>query len=214
MSAPVIGVHLPGPGGDAAALAVVQRREQTIRADERDEQRAVEQALLLRAEPALLRRGVQRRVSCFDVVHLGQLASDSSVATVAGEILRLKRVAGLARADLVADGSAVGAPVVEELRARGLDPRHLLVTDSGPAGLGDDGIRRVPAADLAGLLLVLLEAGRLKIAAALPDAPVVVEQLRRVGARPGPLAVALLLAVWWAEQHGAYEPEDWPVLQF
>jgi hypothetical protein len=126
------------------------------------------------------------------------------------------------RPQLVVDATGVGRPVVDLLRAAGLAPIAVTITGGSDTTFvrGAGGVSwRVPKRDLVGALQVLLQTGRLKIAAQLIHASVLVDELLKFrvrisssghdsyGAatsaddwREGPhddLVLALACATWW-----------------
>lgn len=77
---------------------------------------------------------------------------------------------------LVVDATGVGAPVVDLLRQADLSPIALTIT-AGDAAVTRGSAWRVPKRELVSNLQVLFQSGRLKIAEAIPDAPVLVREL-------------------------------------
>lgn len=77
---------------------------------------------------------------------------------------------------LVVDATGVGAPVVELLRAAGCNPFPVWIT-GGDAVSMDWVQARVPKRDLVSSLQILLQSGRLKVAASLPNAETLVAEL-------------------------------------
>ncbi len=122
------------------------------------------------------------------------------------------------RADLVVDGTGVGRAVVDLFVAAGLRPVAVTIT-GGDAASGGGREWRVPKRDLVSVVQVLLETKRLKVAASLPLAPVLVDELvgfqrtltarghdSYAAARDGEhddLVLATALACWWGEQRPA-----------
>ena len=94
---------------------------------------------------------------------------------------------------LVVDATGVGAPVVDLLRREGLSPVAVTIT-GGDTVTRDGTAYRVPKRDLVSRLQVLLQSGRLKIADAIPDARLLVEEL---------LAFRVKITV---TAHDTYEP--------
>jgi hypothetical protein len=88
---------------------------------------------------------------------------------------RLKADTGTAPA-LVADATGVGRPVIDMLRAADLSPVAITVT-GGDAVSRDGRDYRVPKRDLVSTVSVLLQAERLKIARALPEASTLTAEL-------------------------------------
>jgi hypothetical protein len=138
---------------------------------------------------------------------------------------RLKDETG--RAPLVvADKTGVGRPVVDMLRAADLKP--VAVTITGGDAVSRDGLDyRVPKRDLVSVVQVLLQAERLKIARALPEAQTLTSELLAFkvsislkghdsyGNDVGPwrenphddLVLAVALACWFGEKYRPPDPE-------
>ena len=112
---------------------------------------------------------------------------------------------------LVLDATGVGRPVFDHLAKDGHAPIGVVIT-SGRAVRQDGGLWRVPKVELLRPLVTSLEAGRLKVAKAIPDAAALVRELQAFtvtfskqghagfagrGAHDD-LVIATALAVWWA----------------
>ena len=114
---------------------------------------------------------------------------------------------------LVVDATGVGRPVVDLLKAEGLEP--VPVTITGGDQTTYDGGWRVPKRDLVSALQVVLQAGRLKVARELKDAQTLVDELLRFRVKIDPLTahdsygawregahddlvLAVAIAVWYA----------------
>ena len=80
------------------------------------------------------------------------------------------------RTALVVDKTGVGAPVVDMFRKAGLRPVAITITGGNSVSKDGDGYH-VPRRDLVSTLQVLFQAGRLKVAAELPEARLLVEEL-------------------------------------
>jgi len=122
---------------------------------------------------------------------------------------------------LVVDATGCGRPVVDLLTQARLDP--VAVSIHGGDQVSHDGRHwRVPKRDLVGVLQVLLQTERLKIAAALPLAQTLTQELLTFRVTIDPrtahdsysawregmhddLVLACALACWWGEQ-GAARP--------
>ncbi len=117
---------------------------------------------------------------------------------------------------LVVDATGVGRPVVDQLRAAGLDPVAVTIT-AGKAATFDGEAWRVPKVELVRTLVAAFEGNRLKVAAGLRYAKALTGELqafqRKVtgagraayGATAGAhddLVIAVALAVWWAAHQG------------
>lgn len=120
------------------------------------------------------------------------------------------------RAVLVVDATGVGAPVVDLLRRAGLSPVAVTITGGDAAAREGDGYR-VPKRDLVSTVQVLLQTGRLKVAAGLPEAKALAEELLNFQVRIDPktahdsygtwregthddLVLAVALACWYGER--------------
>ena len=91
------------------------------------------------------------------------------------------------RPTLVVDQTGVGRAVVDHMRQAGLRPVPVTITAGDAASREGDGYR-VPKRELVGLLQLLVQAGRLRVAAALPEAPVLQRELLAVRVRITPAA--------------------------
>jgi len=129
-------------------------------------------------------------------------------------------------AKLLIDATGVGRAVTDLFRSAGFGVEVVAVTIT--AGLevrGDSGGQeyRVPKRDLVGVVSVLLQHGRLKIAKSLPEAATLVNELREFRVRISDagrdsygawrdgthddMVLATALALWYAEHGGA--PGSW-----
>lgn len=82
-----------------------------------------------------------------------------------------------ARTELVVDATGVGKPLLDELRAAGLQARGVQIT-GGTAVTHANGMHHVPKRELVTTLQVALQAKRLRIADGLPLAEVLVREFR------------------------------------
>jgi hypothetical protein len=123
------------------------------------------------------------------------------------------------RPELVVDATGVGRPVLDLMRARGLEPIGVTITGGADAVERAPDDWRVPKRELAGLLQVALQTGRLKVAAGMALTPVLVRELAtfrvKINVASGgeafeawreqdhdDLVLAAAMAVWWAEGTG------------
>jgi hypothetical protein len=131
------------------------------------------------------------------------------------QVTQSKHLAG--RCHLAVDGTGVGRPVVDLLRREGPDAILMPVTiTNGQTESKDQGFYRVPKRDLIIGLQVLLQRGELQIAAGLPFARKLLEELVAVEVRVSPagneqyaawregthddLVFAVALAYWSAQK--------------
>ena len=122
------------------------------------------------------------------------------------------------RTRLVVDATGVGAPVVDLLVQARTSPVAVTIT-AGETMSRDGAAYRVPKRDLVGVLQVLLQSRRLKIADAIPEARLLVQEMLafrakittnahdmygawREGAHDD-LVLAVALACWYGEQYVA-----------
>ena len=139
-----------------------------------------------------------------------------SYVSVAGRMRALLAAPELAGAALVVDKTGVGAAVVDQVRAVGLDPVAVFI-HGGERTVGAGKEWRVPKRELVGVLQVLFQAGRLKIAAGLELADTLGNELVNFKMTIDPatahdsyaawrerdhddLVLALALACWYAEK--------------
>lgn len=92
-----------------------------------------------------------------------------------GTLLSTPQLVGKCR--LVVDATGVGRPVVDLLRKAGLRLVPVVIT-GGDKVTAEDGFLKVPKRDLVASLQVLLQTQRLRFAASLPLAPVLVEEMK------------------------------------
>ena len=120
------------------------------------------------------------------------------------------------RTDLVVDQTGVGTPVVDLLRQAGLKP--VAVSIHGGANVTREGNNwNVPKRDLVGVLQVLLQTGRLKVASKLKLGSVLQAEMLNFKVKIDPvtahdsysawrdnehddLVLSAALAAWWAER--------------
>jgi len=104
--------------------------------------------------------------------HLERLPLGTSYTAVAVRLRGLTGTGPLRGAALVVDQTGVGRAVVDLLRAARLPVqlRAVTITAGHTTTLGTDGSLHVPKKELVGTLQVLLQARRLKVAQALPEA--------------------------------------------
>jgi hypothetical protein len=183
-----VGLDL-GQKRDHSAIAVVEREEQRL--------------AWMPGLPQVMRIRYLRRIP------LG--TSYTKVVEIVGEIVRHPMLEGRSR--LVADATGVGAPVVDLLKAAHLSCSLTPVTiTSGDHAHSQGEHWNVPKRDLLTNLLVLLEAGELRIPRRLGEAGALIRELSSVEMRHRPggglgigaegrgehddLVIAVALACW------------------
>jgi hypothetical protein len=152
------------------------------------------------------------------VRHLVRFPPGTPYAKVGEAVASVIRDGGLGRPPLIADLTAVGPTLLPSLRGA-VRPSWVVpvVLTAGQtiAGKDDDGTWRLPKRDLVTTLQLLLQGRRLRVAPALPDAALLVQELTAFRARvclsdadtldwrerpADDLVLAVALASWWAER--------------
>src|ERR1039457_1914923 len=124
-----------------------------------------------------------RRLRCREGIRLG--TSYTEVVERVAEVTRNKQLAR--RCHLAVDGTGVGRPVVDQLRKAKPEAILMPVTiTAGQTETMDQGFCRVPKRDLIIGLQLVLQRGALQIAAKLPFARKLVEELEAVEVRISP----------------------------
>ena len=191
MSAWYVGLDL-GQVSDYTAIAVAEQRPEV-------------------ADTRLIRR--------YDLRHLERVRGKSYQA-VGEQVKALMGTPALAGARLIVDKTGVGAAVVDQIRAVGLEP--IAVTIHGGDVVTGEGLDwRVPKRELVGTVQVLLQNGYLRIAQALPLAHTLTAELLNFKVTIDPatahdsyaawreadhddLVLAVALACWYSEH------QNWP----
>ena len=115
----------------------------------------------------------------YEMPHLERPPRGTSYPAI---IARLKdmiaKLPAYERLKIVVDRTGVGRPVVDLMRAAKLQIIPITITGSGKVSGGAFGGYNVPKKELVSNLVIVFQADRLKIARALPEAPVLVEELQ------------------------------------
>jgi hypothetical protein len=126
---------------------------------------------------------------------------------------------------LVVDQTGVGAPVADLFRQAGLKPVGVMI-HGGDKATHEGESWRVPKRDLVGVLQVLLQTGRLKVAGKLELGPVLSQEMLNFKVKIDPmtshdsysawreqdhddLVLSVALAAWWGENG----PKEIPIVQ-
>jgi hypothetical protein len=158
------------------------------------------------------------------VRHLRRFPPGTAYGAIGAAVAETVRDGGLGRPPLVADLTAVGPGLLPSLRTavRPAWVTPVLLTAGQTAGKEDDGLTRVPKRDLVTALQLVLQERRLRVAPALPDAPLLVREMTAFRAkvtlaesdaadwreRPADdLVLAVALAAWWLAEHPVYGPD-------
>ena len=153
----------------------------------------------------------------YDIRHLERFALGTPYPAIVAHVQTLMQTPALHRqSTLVVDATGVGKAVLDMLVQARLEP--IAVTIHGGEKVQHEGRHwRVPKRDLVGVLQVLLQTQRLKVAEALPLAQVLVQELLNFKVTIDPrtahdsyaawregmhddLVLATALAVWWGER--------------
>jgi len=111
--------------------------------------------------------------------HAERLALGTPYPVVAERIRSMMQSSELrGRTWLVVDATGVGMPVVDMLWRTGLRPIAVTITGGNTVVSSGPGIYSVPKRDLASVLQVLLQTERLRIARKIPQADILVQELR------------------------------------
>lgn len=153
----------------------------------------------------------------YHVRHLERVRGEPYPAIV-DKVVRMMHSPGLEReAALVVDQTGVGAPVVDLFRQAGLKPVGVMI-HGGDKATNEGASWRVPKRTLVGVLQVLLQTGRLKVASKLVLGPVLSQEMLNFKVKIDPetahdsysawreqdhddLVLSVALAAWWGE-HG------------
>jgi hypothetical protein len=161
----------------------------------------------------------------FHVRHLERPKLGTPYPKIVELVKRRLQHPDLRGATLVVDATGVGRAVIDMFRDAGLHPKPVTIT-SGDAVSYVDGYWRTPKRDLVGVLQVLLQSERLKVAEELPDAQLLTRELLNFkvkiteaahdtyGAwREGEhddLVLSVSLAIWFAEHGVVWIPPRTP----
>lgn len=130
---------------------------------------------------------------------------------------------------LVVDQTGVGVPVVDLLRQEGLRPIAVSI-HGGDKATQDGNNWRVPKRDLVGVLQVLLQTGRLKVASKLKQGPVLQTEMLNFRVKIDPvtahdsysawresdhddLVLSVALAAWLGERCAALHEIDYSMIE-
>ncbi len=191
----VIGIDL-GQARDYTAIAILERIEE------------------LTGEAAKGRWLTQVR---FEMPHLERPPLGTSYPAIIARIKDLiARLPAHERLKIVVDRTGVGRPVVDLMRAAKLQIIPITITAGGNVSGGAFGGYNVPKKELVSNLAIVFQSKRLKIARALPEAPVLIEELRNfrlkittAGSEPyeawresdhDDLVLAAAMAAWYGEK--------------
>jgi hypothetical protein len=159
------------------------------------------------------------------VRHLHQFPIGSPYSEIASIVGKVVHEGSLGHIPLVVDITAVGSGVLPVLR-NAVRPAWLepvFLTAGGTAGKDEvSKAYRIPKRDLITTMLILLQGGRIKIPATLPNAALLVQELKNfrtnlpISTNPDTLdwrerphddlVLATAIACWWGEQHRPYVP--------
>ncbi len=150
-----VGLDL-GQTNDPAALAALERREMR--------------------HPTNRQRIIYR----YALRHLERFPLGTSYPTIAKTVAERVSTGPLRGCSLAVDATGVGRPVVDMLRELAMPVVlcPITLTSGHAANRAEDGTFLVPKKDVVAALMVLFQAGRLAIAKTLPEATVLVKELK------------------------------------
>ena len=123
----------------------------------------------------LEKRGEQ---SEYHVRHLERLRLGTPYPSIVEYVAKLIQTPQLkGKTHLIVDATGIGAPVVDMFHRAGLSPIAITITGGDSVTGSDYEGYHVPKRDLVGILQVLFQSGRLKVAETLPMAKVFIEEL-------------------------------------
>ena len=153
----------------------------------------------------------------YDVRHIERYPLGTSYPAIVDHVHALLQRAPLrGNVECVVDASGVGRAVIDLFQRR-MRVRPVTITSGATVSQSDDGYYRVPKIDLVSCVQTLLQQGRLKFAASLPNVDLLTAEMQNYqvkltasahetfNARSGQhddLVLALALACWYADQHG------------
>jgi hypothetical protein len=115
------------------------------------------------------------------VRHLERLPLNTSypdqVQIIKKRFLALPKLAVGCQNVLLLDATGVGRPVVDLIRAEGLQPIAITITGFGDSVAGDYGVR-VPKRELVARVQVILQGGRLQVAKGLPERDTLMQEMQ------------------------------------
>jgi hypothetical protein len=170
----------------------------------------------------LEKHGADKHTAQYRARHLQRYELGTSYPAIVADVAKLLRqgVFQNKHPTLAIDGTGVGAPVVDLFKKERLPAtlRPIIIT-GGDQVTREAGVTRVPKRDLVGVVQVMLQTARLKIAAELPEAATLTRELQdfqvkitdaandtygawREGTHDD-LVLALALALWTGQNDGA-----------
>jgi len=149
---------------------------------------------------SILERLKNEKESVYHVRHLERIRG-VPYPSIIDRTAKIMQSPGLeTKASLVVDQTGVGAPVVDLFRQAGL--RHIGVQIHGGDRASHEGESwRVPKRDLVGVLQVLLQTGRLKVASKLKLGPVLSQEMLNFKVKIDPMTAHDSYSAWREEDH-------------
>jgi hypothetical protein len=131
----------------------------------------------------LERHGSDAETFVYHCRHLQRWPLKTSYPSIVVDVAKImnsdKMQAGKDQPKLAIDATGVGAPVVDMFRRERMSARLRPIQITGGADVTGDGlVTRVPKRDLVSAAQVALQAGKLRIAPALPEAPALLQELQ------------------------------------
>ena len=137
----------------------------------------------------------------YQVRHLRRWPPGTAYPQIVADVVGMTAAPPFWGALLAVDQTGVGRPVAQLLERVGVySLTRVIVTAGHTAGWNDDRARLVPKRDLVGVLQVLLQARRLRVAGQLPEATVLERELLKFRAKT-PAAGAETVDSWRERPH-------------
>ena len=138
----------------------------------------------------------------YHVRHLRRWPPGTPYPRIVADVVQMTNDRPLRGALLAVDQTGVGRPVAELLERVGgvYDLTRVVVTSGHADSWAEDGSRLVPKRDLVGVLQVLLQTRRLRIAGQLPEAAILERELLAFRAKT-PTAGAEVAEAWRERPH-------------
>ena len=171
---------------------------------------------------SILERMKRNKETIYNVRHLERVRGEP-YPSVVNKIVKIVQSKGLkGHTSLVVDQTSVGAPVVDLFKDAGLEPIGVHI-HGGDTAAPERGSWRVPKRDLVGVMKVLLQTERLKVASKLKLGPILLQELRDFKVKIDPetahdsysawrekdhddLVLSTALAAWYGESAMQEEP--------
>lgn len=136
----------------------------------------------------------------YHIRHLERVRG-TAYPTIVNKVTKMMQSPGLKDdVSLVVDQTGVGAPVVDLFRQAGLRPIAVLI-HGGDKETQEGGSWRVPKRNLVGVLQVLLQSGRFKVASKLKLGPILQQEMLNFKVKIDPVTAHDSYSAWREAEH-------------